>query len=719
MVTLKRNVPPVLCGLIEGKHIVTDKFIDSVAAACSAVTDVDSSDIPANSLLEQDFNANWPVEMGYLPPPGKEPVTRGPEWFAPNPQRANVFEGYIFIFADQNQFDQLQAPITLGVGKALIYPNFQVGVTRFEDFVTFVKSHSPGGKWVPGEGKGPVVVRYTPKVPDEWITHFVHQTDLALGQRSIVQNEFLDAILTNDATGLRRPLQEVIEMVEPNGTQGSAEHVIINSSMASSSQYRSSAQFPIQEQDVHREQPQRDTTTTTTAVPSSIAPPRRTRRAITESRFKGFDNSDDDIPTIPPPQTTTTRNDEDQDFSPDDAVTTAISTSSKRPAIQSRNPRKRPAPPSDVEISSDDENMRIDVDEAGEAVDKLLPAASAMRRRRTEAVHGEGGEVGMVTKTKSLEEVAREREKARLERARKKRDRNAEVDVAEEVKKRREREIKEREMEEERVREGLEGLDVRGLRGLVQIEEMDVPSKVVQEVQQDDMIEGQSERAWKEEWNGRKNFKGFRRRGETHGQQRTHKIIVKLEEVKKKAYGIGEEYWVSESVRSGSKKSQESQSQRRSQGISQQVNNRVAERDEEVEEEDWDDSRFRRSTKYQDDMIGTSTASIADPEAGIINIKHQDQEGLPETFIATSTAESRRRDERSLRSHVTETQISDAVGPETQRKTRAGKRIAQEPPAASTEPPMKKGRGGKKMVEVEEDSDDDDGLKFRRRKKKK
>jgi hypothetical protein len=711
---LKRNVPPVLCGLIEGKHIVTEEFIDAVAAACSTVTDVDNSDILTNSLLEQDFETNWPVELGYLPLPGKEPVTRGPEWFAPNPQRANVFEGYIFIFADQNQFDQLQAPITLGTGKALIYPNFQVGVTRFKDFVAFVKSHSPGGKWVPGEGKGPVVVRYTPKVPDEWVTDFVHQTDLALGQRSIVQNEFLDAILTNNATSLRRPLQEVIEIVVPSGTQGNAVPAVVKSSMTFSAHHRPSVRFPPQEQEVRREQPQRDAATTAITAPPSTAPPRRTRRAITESRFKGFDDSDDDTPTIPPPRTTTARNDEDQEVNLDDTMTTAISASSKRPTLQPRNPRKRPAPPTDVEISSDDENMRMDVDAPREAVDNLLPATSAMRRRRTEAVRGEGGKVGVVAKTKSPEEVAREREKVRLERARKKRDRKAEVDVAEEIRKRREREIREREMEEERVREGLEGLDVRGLKGLVQIEEMGVPVKVLQEVQQEDVVEGQSERAWKEEWNGRKNFKGFRRKGDAQGQQRTRKIIVKLEEVKKKAYGIGEEYWVTESVRSGSRKSQESQSQRRSQGTSQHVSNRVPERDEEIEEDEWDDSRFRRSTKNRKPVV----ASMDDPDVGIINIRDQDQEDLPETFIATSMAGSGRRDERSLRSHVVETQVQDAATPETQRKTRAGKRIAQDPPTASTEPPMKKGRAGKKRVEVEEDSDDEDGLKFRRRKKK-
>jgi len=363
--------------------------------------------------------------------------------------------------------------------------------------------------------------------------------------------------------------------------------------------------------------------------------------------------------------------------------------------------------------------MRKQFDEARGAVDKLLPAASAMKRRRTEAVRGEVGEVGAVAKTKSAEEVAREQEKARLERARKKRDQGAEIDVAEEIRKRREREIREREMEEERVREGLEGLDVRGLRGLVQIEEMDVPVKVLQEVQQGDVVEGQPERAWKEEWNGRKNFKGFKPRGEAQGQQRTRKIIVKLEEVKKKAYGIGEEYWVSESVRSGSKKSQESQSQRRSQALSQQASSRVPERDEEVEEEEQDDSRFRRTTKSQEARVRALSVSMVEPDAEIINTEDQDQEEeLPETIIVKSTAEPRGRAERSLRSHVAGTQVPDVASPESQRRTRFGKRIAQEPPAASMEPPVKKGRAGRKRVEVEEDSDDEDGLKFRRRKKK-
>ena len=704
-------MPPVLCGLLEGKHIVTDGFIDAVAAACAAITDVDDSGLPASSLLEQDFNANWPVEMGYLPPPGKEPVTRGPEWFAPNPQRGNVFEGYTFIFADQNQFDQLQAPITLGAGKALVYPNFQLSITPFEDFVAFVKSHSPGGEWVPGEGKGPVVVRYTPKVPDEWITHFVQQTDLALSQRSIVQNEFLDAILTNDATGLRRPLEEVIEMVEPSGIPHSTASAAMSSKAASSTQRRSSDRPPPQEQHAPREQPQHGTTAAATATSPPAAPPRRTRRAITESRFKGFDDSDDDTPAIPSRRAAITRNDQDEgeEVSPDDT----LPASSHQPT-PSRNPRKRPAPPSDVEISGEDANLRMDVDEAGDAVDKLLPAAAAMKRRRTDGVRGE---VEAVAQTRSPEEVAREREKARLERARKKRDQEAEVDVVEEVRKRREREIREREMEEERVREGLEGLDVKGLRGLAQIEEMSVPVKVLRMAQQGEAVEveAERERGWKQEWNGRKNFKGFRRKGEAQGQQRTHRIIVRVEEVKKKAYGIGEEYWVGESVRSGSKKSQESQSQRRSQGLSQQASNRASERDEEAEGEEQDESQFRRSAKYQKATVGSNATSMVEPEPGTINPEDHDQEEeLPETITVKSTPASTKRGDHSLRSYVSETQAQDT----TARRTRAGKRIAQEPPAASMEPPTKKGRVGRKRVEVDEDSDDDDGLKFRRRKKK-
>ncbi|KAJ5734004.1 hypothetical protein N7493_002790 [Penicillium malachiteum] len=50
---------------------------------------------------------------------------------------------------------------------------------------------------------------------------------------------------------------------------------------------------------------------------------------------------------------------------------------------------------------------------------------------------------------------------------------------------------------------------------------------------------------WDDRWNGRKNFKKFRRKGEPlHARQRIQSVIVPLEEVTRKDFGVGEHYWV-------------------------------------------------------------------------------------------------------------------------------------------------------------------------------
>ncbi|KAK4031828.1 hypothetical protein C8A01DRAFT_51226 [Parachaetomium inaequale] len=59
---------------------------------------------------------------------------------------------------------------------------------------------------------------------------------------------------------------------------------------------------------------------------------------------------------------------------------------------------------------------------------------------------------------------------------------------------------------------------------------------------------------WDPRWNGRKNFKRFRAQGEQAGRRAAPRIIISLEEVKPKEYGIGDDYWL-EDVDSSSRSS--------------------------------------------------------------------------------------------------------------------------------------------------------------------
>lgn len=164
------------------------------------------------SLLEEDFDKNWPNPLDFLPAKSKEPNERPAEFFAPNSDRQNIFEGYSFVFCDQVQYETLMAPITNGGGKAYKFW-LQPPRTRASEIVRFVKEHA-GEKGL-GEfedqsmGKGPVVVRFRggSNEHEQWALELGNKVAIALGQRLIEQSEFMDAILTNDAKILRKALE--------------------------------------------------------------------------------------------------------------------------------------------------------------------------------------------------------------------------------------------------------------------------------------------------------------------------------------------------------------------------------------------------------------------------------------------------------------------------------------------------------------------------------
>ena len=200
--------------LINGKYIVYETFIDALVYA-TAPTDFDHEE--SLTPLEEDFRKHWPDPMQHVPPKGKEPNERPFEAFAPNPERANVFEGYSFVLCEKTQFETLQGPITNGGGKAM-YFELKPGQTTTDELVGYVKSVA-GEKGLDeledgSEGKGVVVVKFRgDKGEFEWAAELVRTASLALDLRFIEQNEFMDAILMNDASMLRRPL----EMAQPHG----------------------------------------------------------------------------------------------------------------------------------------------------------------------------------------------------------------------------------------------------------------------------------------------------------------------------------------------------------------------------------------------------------------------------------------------------------------------------------------------------------------------
>ena len=164
------------------------------------------------SALEEDFDRNWPNALEHLPLPSKEPDQEASvDAFKPDTSRSDVFAGYTFVFCEQKQFDSLQPPITTGGGKALHFP-VTPGKTTAEDVVRYIKSVA-GEKGLGefedhSEGRGVVAVKFRTPGFEDWAVHLQTEVALTLDQRLIEQNEFLEAILNNDASRLRKALEE-------------------------------------------------------------------------------------------------------------------------------------------------------------------------------------------------------------------------------------------------------------------------------------------------------------------------------------------------------------------------------------------------------------------------------------------------------------------------------------------------------------------------------
>ena len=528
VVSTKRNTAKGLQALINGKYIVTETYIDALVYA---TTPENLDELESLSPLEEDFDANWPNPLEHLPAKSKEPRERPAEDFEPNTERAGVFEGYTFVFLDATQFETLQAPITNGGGKALSFiPD--PGKTTTEEIVRYVKSvagEKGMGEFEDGsEGKGVVVVRFRLKEKfADWAAQMDTTISLALGQRLIEQSEFIEAILINDASILRRPLEVDYEESAPRN-----DDIVRPATSA--------------EDAIQVEPP---------AQPEVSKPTLRRARArgnIT-SRFKGFGADDDDessIPTSSVPAAvdshmdSTPRSGLSQHYS-NGAVLTESAMDIDPPNQEngehdSTNSRKRPA------------SALEDVDEKT-MMDTLLPAATAMKRRRIE--EAESSQRDGVSREPSFEKPKNTIQKNKTRQPPK------EVNIKDVLRERREKEEAAR-RNEDSLRETSEGMGIEEMKKLAVVEPMDVPDRSETRRREHD---GPTDSRWDERWNGRKNFKKFRRRGEGSQARRGQSVIVPLEEAKRKDYGIGEDYWLdsekTKNKRKGEERATQSQSQ--------------------------------------------------------------------------------------------------------------------------------------------------------------
>ncbi|RMZ72967.1 hypothetical protein GMOD_00009752 [Pyrenophora seminiperda CCB06] len=635
VVSANRNRPKVLSGLTSGKHIVTTDFLDAVLNV--ATPSVDEEQNYLASKLEVDFDTWWPTEKDYIPAAGKEPVARPQEMLLPDASRSEVFTGLTFIFLNEEQYSSLLEPVTGGGGKALLY-NVQPGKTTVQEYVDYV--HSVAGKKRRGKAdeKLPVVTVRLSTIPDameEWAVSFVTGVDQALGQRSVLQNEFLDAIITKDRAPLQRPPTDLAD-AQHTASQPSATRPSMRTTTPTSGS-RAPSQAP-------------DETAPLAEEPAKINPRKRIQRPKT-SRFTGFD---DDEPVPKKKKVESTQIDNIQQSIPQVATSAAVSQARIATGTQSQA-----SPQSHIQESVEKE----------EQLDSLFPTAAKMRKERaatrapSASVEPEVGGPVQKSTTKGVDALAR----LNLAKARAEKD----INVREHTRQRIKEEEDRRKADEENLREALEGVDIGELKNLAQVEEMDVLPRQNRSTSRNQ--NAVTSDRWNPEWNGRKNFKKFRRRGAEQGVQ-ARKVIVTLEEAPpKKGIGISDTFLLE-----GIEPSFRSRGSRR--GGSRQAH------DSDSEPEVGGFTRRKRATQSQSQQ-----------QKEVINVEDSgpDDEEDPSERTQRSSGRTQR---------VPETQLS------TNSLAQRGKKRPSD--AGSVQSNNKRSKYGK----VDDDSDDEEtGFRFKRR----
>lgn len=727
LVSQKRNVSKGLQALINGKYIVTDAFIDAIVVAANLATSADEEGNPLNSSLEDDYDGNWPEAMHFLPGPGKEPKPRAADLFAPSPERQNLFEGYTFVMADKAQYATLAPPISEGGGKVVFF-DMKLGVTELQEFVRFVKSVA-GEKGVGeledgGEGKGVVVVRWRSKdeALNEWGLNFIREMDRELGLRSVEQNEFLDAILTNNASVLRQPLLEEEEDQMPLPVKAvlpSSVRLKQNPSSSIAPKPPHTSSIPPPEPPLSQPASREPSASIGSQPPEDVpksALRHRLRRTIAQPRFKGFD--DFDASQLPPrsqleplgspaeedPFSKTQHENKSQSQLDNNADSQSLFLrEDSQPAPEPSGSRKRRAP------FSDDEEDAVDPDAM---VDALLPAAAAMKKRRLE----EERAGIMQPPAKPVRNLGADSISTSFSKAAKKKP-PKEVDVRAAAKTHAasmDARSRQRDEEAHDDDDQLDEHDISSMRDLAIVEEMEVAPRALRTADNRAGGAGENPR-WDERWNGRQNFKCFRKRRPNDGfndddnadvgvalTNRARKVIVPLEEAKKKEYGIGDTYWLEDSERQKEKEKEKRRrarssgagTQTQSQSQTQSRHHRVAP----IVLEDDDDDDDNDNNGGGDD----------------------DGESLPDR-VTTGIA---RNAERHAEDNATPTTLP-ATGPQATATKGKGKRPAAAAPPAKA-PPAKKQATVKPMTMTTKKSryanndDDDDSeeeamqFKFRR-----
>lgn len=683
VVSKRRNTSKVLQALITGKYIVVEGFMEAIIeAATPRAGDADGVEL---SALEMDFDANWPEAKRYLPPKSDAPgADRPDEFFTPDERRRNIFDGYTFVFYERTRFEELHPAITSGKGKALL-SEVVPGLTSTDEFIRYVKGIAGEkglGEFEDGsEGKGVVVVRYTPP-PDhekaEWYLSFYNQVALRLDHRPVEPRDFLPAILDVDPAQLRRPLE--FDLTQ----QGQGTSAIFRFDSQTSDQLcMLVGQSPNQNAESEGNGLSMDVDEAEVRDAIEESPPqppksRRRDRRAPKSRFKGFDTGIDE---------------DEEEPDPASRLGAAIETSQgmfmtqpvEASAVTAPSQRKRPFPEIDRDIMED-----------------IAPTATAIKRRRLEAGEADSppkdqtppAEQDTAHEPQPLPRRGSGRGKAAASGKKGKKTVQQEEDILDLAIQYREEEEAIAQAERERLaRELRDGdIDFEAIRRLTLVEPMNIRRPQEHRTREQDIQEGR----WDPRWNGRKNFKKFRKQGETVGRPQ-QRVIMSVEPARVKVHGIGNDYWLEGRGAQG----------RRSKGTSQTAN-----REDDpahrlmVERSQPPTSRARERDSY---AIGSDDSDNSDADAG------NDNSSLPDVVDMDADRELARSKKGKAATRQSQAAARNTRDETQALPSRSQKRSAVGTPAAEKPAKRRAVRSARTTAEEsdEEDDESDDGLNFR------
>ena len=720
----KRNTAKGLQALITGKYIVSESYIDALEYA---TTPTHLSQEENLCPLELDFDTSWPDPNEHLPPPGKEPTLRPVESYRPDPARSNIFEGYIFVFGDQTQYDTLLPVVTSGHGKALLFKVIN-GESSADNLLQFLRQTS-GKKddevFRSQESGGVILVRWTGKEDvQEWTNNLINEVALKMDQRAIDQSEFLDAILANEAGLLKQaiPFESTTEgRIAPPPSAAN--------SLVSNQPLGVPQSLPSQSTSNARSRQSAAVSSTTDKPAQEIVPSQDVSEDV--SQTSGADEPAP-RPYRRPRFTQTKKNKFDDEFDPDaiaDFEENSVleeppvsdndipnhngdhtSTIKKEPGTTSK---KRPRP-----TTEEPEDAFAD------EIDDLLPAATAFKRRRLAEAQANG-----------QSSVMKEVETATPPAKRKKPER--ELDVRKALGLQREEKEEAARRQEESLRRD-QDLETTGPAYLVEVVSMDLPVRDKTKKQQ--IRNGEHGPDWDPKWNGRKNFKGFRRVGEAP-QRRGHasKVIVPLVEIKRRKFGIGEQYW----DKSQEEKELERERKRREEARSQRAQSKTQRAsggtaatsrskarvisDKEDLDEEFDEAEHEPpSTSPTTARLQREAAEILDHDVDIDTPRRTRADDRRAAATEDSNAvEAEEDDDPDTTQRVSQTQRHSRTQSHTQSQTQRaakdpppsakakGKRPATSSAAATANPPKRQKTLPVTVVHGSDSDDDSDDMKFK------